>query len=545
MREGPLLAAKRLGLRSVWSLIPPGRRPTVALIGLLTVLHGLLELASIGSVLPLLTDAAWVGVVLGAFLLARLAAAATIQVTYTLCARVRHEVASVVLRRTLERPYPWFLGRHSADLMETVIGDTDRVLDLVLVASAELLVNLTVAVFILAAIVWFAPLLALGAGALLGLSYGLLHRLIARRRLADSEAWRVAAVLRSQRVLESLATVKEARNPDFLMARFTPPSLEMVRLAPRLRLLGELPTMVVESLAILALGGVWSALGSGARLVVYVMAVWRLVPALDNVFTNLSRLSLGLPYVERVQAVLALPPAPPGLPEPVELAHSVRLEGVSWSYPGADTPVLRAVDFEIPCGRWVALTGPTGVGKTTLVDVVAGLLPPSSGRLLVDGREPDPAGWRRSVGYVPQEVFLLDDTVAANITFGEPVSAERLQAVARPLGLSELLERPAGERGKALSGGQRQRVGLARALYRQPRLVILDEATSGLDDPTEAQVLETLRGMTVLLVSHRASTVARCELVYRLEVAAGPAAQAGDSQQIRAVEPPPGGVQQG
>ncbi|WP_432537895.1 ABC transporter ATP-binding protein [Kineococcus arenarius] len=213
-------------------------------------------------------------------------------------------------------------------------------------------------------------------------------------------------------------------------------------------------------------------------------------------------------------------------------AVEVRLEGVSFTYPGSASPALDGVDLVVPAGSRVAVVGRSGSGKSTLVDLVLGLLLPTGGRLLVGGRplEEVTGAWRQRVGYVPQDVALLDADVARNVALSWSEEDVDLARVERALAAAQLTEvvaalpqgvrTPVGERGLRLSGGQRQRLGIARALYADPHVLVLDEATSALDAATEAAVTETvtgLRGVTVLVVAHRLSTVRDCDAVVVLE----------------------------
>ena len=189
--------------------------------------------------------------------------------------------------------------------------------------------------------------------------------------------------------------------------------------------------------------------------------------------------------------------------------------------------VLRDVSLKIRRGERVALVGPTGSGKSTLADILMGLLPPSSGRLLIDGREVSPEAWQQNIAHVPQSIFLADASIAENIALGIPaeaVDSSRLRAAAAQAQIASFIESlpqgyatAVGERGVRLSGGQRQRIGIARALYKQADVLVFDEATSALDDATEQALMETLAGLsrdlTIILVAHRLSTTAYCDRV--------------------------------
>jgi ABC-type multidrug transport system fused ATPase/permease subunit len=214
------------------------------------------------------------------------------------------------------------------------------------------------------------------------------------------------------------------------------------------------------------------------------------------------------------------------------LEHSLTLEAVTYRYPSSADNALESISVIVRRGEAIGLFGPSGVGKTTLVDVILGLLTPDSGVVRVDGQDvlPQLRDWQDQIGYVPQAIFLSDDTLRNNIAFGLPSEEIDEISVRRALKAAQLedfvrglpagLDTVVGERGVRLSGGQRQRIGIARALYNDPAVLVLDEATSALDAETERGVMEAVRALrglkTVLIVSHRSSTVAYCDRVYLL-----------------------------
>ena len=212
--------------------------------------------------------------------------------------------------------------------------------------------------------------------------------------------------------------------------------------------------------------------------------------------------------------------------------ESIEFENVSYQYPGAVKQSLSEISLRIARGTSVAIIGPTGAGKTTLVDLLLGLLEPSSGRILINGVELSGviASWQRSIGYVPQDIYLTDDTIRGNIALGIPAAEIDGNAVELAINAAQLdafvaslpagLETVVGERGVRLSGGQRQRIGIARALYHNPAVLIFDEATSSLDSDTEEFVIEAvdaLRGSrTIIVIAHRLSTIRNCDQAFAL-----------------------------
>jgi ABC-type multidrug transport system fused ATPase/permease subunit len=219
----------------------------------------------------------------------------------------------------------------------------------------------------------------------------------------------------------------------------------------------------------------------------------------------------------------------------LHLAESIELAQVSFQYPGAKAPALVDLDLAVPRNASVALVGATGCGKTTVVDLLMGLLPPTKGTLRVDGAPvtaQNLRAWQRNIGHVPQQIFICDDSVARNVAFGVPDAEIDLARVERACRLARLHDFVAGElpqgyrtllgeRGVKLSGGQRQRIGIARALYTDPEVLVLDEATSALDNVTESAVFDALQALagskTLVIVAHRLSTVQDCDLIYVME----------------------------
>ena len=258
----------------------------------------------------------------------------------------------------------------------------------------------------------------------------------------------------------------------------------------------------------------------------------RLIPALKDLFDGLEAIRYNMVALEPLWRDYSLPAGPAQGPDAgvLGLRESVRLEGVAFTYPGGRQAALAGIDLEIAAGRSHCFVGTTGAGKSTTLDILLGLLQPSAGRMLVDGRPLDDAelrAWQRGIGYCPQAVLLLDDTVASNIAFGidpDRIEPARLERAARIAGIHDFIagdlpegyQTLVGERGASLSGGQRQRIGIARALYRDAPVLVLDEATNELDPVTEARILQNLRelgGRTLIFVSHRASVASFCDTV--------------------------------
>jgi ABC-type multidrug transport system fused ATPase/permease subunit len=268
----------------------------------------------------------------------------------------------------------------------------------------------------------------------------------------------------------------------------------------------------------------------------FAAAAFRLMPSVSRVLASVQAVRYAMPVINTLHEELKL-----AAPEPAirttdqgrRFYREIRLTDVAYSYPGADTPALHGLTLAIKKGESVGFIGSSGSGKSTLVDVILGLLPPSNGSVLVDGQDIQEQlrTWQDQIGYVPQSIYLTDDTLRRNVAFGIPDEHIDDAAVQRAIrdaqleefvgGLPNGVESIVGERGIRLSGGQRQRIGIARALYHDPSVLVMDEATSALDATTESGVMEAvtaLRGSkTILIVAHRLTTVGQCDRIYRLE----------------------------
>jgi ATP-binding cassette, subfamily B, bacterial PglK len=292
----------------------------------------------------------------------------------------------------------------------------------------------------------------------------------------------------------------------------------------------------------------------------FALAAVRLIPSTSRLSSSLAQVRYRYASTEVIYAeLLALGHRPseplPGSAEehasPIPFKQALVLDHVSYWYPGTRQPSIDDVSLKIPQGHWVGLIGSTGAGKTTLVDLILGLLAPSSGRILVDGRNlhDNLAGWQRNIGYVPQTVYLIDDSVRRNVAFGAPpaeIDDERVWQALRAAQVDHVvrslpgeLDAIVGESGDRLSGGERQRLGIARALYRDPGVLVIDEATANLDPGTEAAIVEAigkLKGKkTIIVISHRPAFVKGCDCIYML--AKGRLQNRGQYSELLATDP--------
>lgn len=339
--------------------------------------------------------------------------------------------------------------------------------------------------------------------------------------------------------LRGVKDVKAAGAEGFFARRYSGQSKRFAAVQCRLYQLGQLPRLALETLAVLLAMGIFAGMvlaempiGTIALIFGLLTAVMlRVLPALSRIHYNLMRLrQVGAAFDELYDDLTAL------RPEQDREAHStmefhlkqqLEIQNLTFGYP-AKKPLFKEFNLLIPARSSVALVGQTGGGKTTLADLLLGLLRPQGGAILTDGADihQGVAAWRRITAYVPQFIYLLNDTVAANVAFGVPRGEISLDRVWKALQLAQLedtinalpdgLMTSIGDNGMKLSGGQRQRLGIARALYREPELLILDEATSALDQETESAIVEALENLhgrlTTIVIAHRLSTVEKCDM---------------------------------
>lgn len=460
-----------------------------------------------------------------------------------------HSIAQRLIERYLAKPYDWYLNRHSADMGKSILMEVQQVVSGALTPLLQLTAYGTVSIALLGLLIVLTPGLALTVVLVVGTSYALIYLLLRRYLGRIGKARIEANRIRFAVVQETFGGIKEVKLGNLervMLARFEKPSRRFSATQANAQQVAQLPRYIIEALVFCVMvgallffmmqeGGLEAAVPT---LSVFVLASYRLMPALQQVYSHLSTLRFSSPALDSVHKDLV---GAPGTVLPVRvspearlsLKESLRLEDVVYAYPKAASPALKGLNLEIRACTTVALVGTTGSGKTTTVDIILGLLRPQSGRLVVDGKPLDDIrAWQCNIGYVPQSIFLTDDTVAANIAFGmveKDIDMEAVMRAAKAANLHDFVSRDlpdgyatkVGERGVRLSGGQRQRIGIARALYRDPEMLILDEATSALDNLTEQAVMDAVRNLghrkTIILIAHRLSTVEKCDKIFLLE----------------------------
>lgn len=458
---------------------------------------------------------------------------------------IAHHISVRLARSYANLPYAFFLNRDSADLIKSVIDDVNSLVDGVVIAGCQFFSQIFVASMILALLAFIDSVVALTAMATFAGIYLIIF--IARKKYL-TELGRERVQANSDRyvsfsdLMSGMKTVKSDGASEFFVNRFAEPSARFSQTQPKIHLSTVAPRYIVETVAFGAVVAMVLYFSSDNEtfavvvptLTMFALAGYRLMPALNLAYVSLAQISSSYPAISNIYRDLqSVPVALAKESPPVKFEHTIEIEKLRFTYPRSEQPVLNGITLKIEKGQKVAFVGPSGSGKTTLIDILTGMLDPTTGSISVDATPIDSsniASWQAVIGYVPQEVFLYNDTIERNIAFGASViDKERVKEVCQIAQIAETIESEMtagyqtriGERGVRLSGGQRQRLGLARALYRQPEILVLDEATSALDSQTEAKVIaaiyDDLPSMTTIMIAHRISTVRRCDKLFVLD----------------------------
>lgn len=464
---------------------------------------------------------------------------------------VQAQLSQRLFTTYLRQPYTFHLQRNSAQLIRNVTGEVSMFTDAI-VGSLNLATELMVLFGISCLLLVVEPLGTLITVLVLGGAAWIYHHGTRARIARWGKSRQLHDGLRMQHLQQGLGGAKDVkllgREGDFL-AQYRVHNLQSARVEQYQATVQLLPRLGLELLAVAGLATlaiVMLAQGRMATIVptlgLFAVAAFRLMPAVDRVLHAVQTLRYNAPVVNTLHEELKLAGV-----EPVAgrrwhrgqdgtapaFQTDIRLGNITYTYPAAATPALTDLTIRVRKGESVGFVGPSGSGKSTLVDVILGLLTPGTGQVAVDGKDiqPNLRAWQDQIGYVPQSIYLTDDTIRRNVAFGLPDDEIDDAQVRRAIraaqldefvaGLPDGLETLVGERGIRLSGGQRQRIGIARALYHDPAVLVLDEATSALDTAAEHGVMQAVAALqgrkTILIVAHRLSTVGGCDRLYRLE----------------------------
>lgn len=461
-------------------------------------------------------------------------------------------LAKQLLAAYLAIPYTFHLQRNSADLLKNVTVEVANVVNGILIPLMVLLTESIVLIFVLVLLAAVEPVVAISICLIFGVASLLFIQLV-RPLLTRSGLLRsMSAGTRIKWVNQALGSVKEIKlsgKGGFFIKSFLDSSNMYATAGIAATTLQHLPRLIIETLSVTAiLIAIIIVHGQGRDLqsilpviTLFALAAMRIMPSVNRMTPAFNQLRYWLPAIEAVSRDLELLREHCALATPQNVPKNsvygttpfnseIELREVWYRYPGSEEWAVRGVSLFVKKGTSVAFMGPSGAGKSTLIELILGLIDPDRGHILIDGRALTDvrAGWQKRIGYVPQAIYLLDDTVRRNIAFAldkDEIDDDKVAAALRIARLEKMvnalpdkLDSLIGERGVRLSGGERQRLGIARAMYHDPDVLVLDEATSALDGETEQAIAETLgelsRAKTIFIVAHRVTTVKACDTVF-------------------------------
>jgi ABC-type multidrug transport system fused ATPase/permease subunit len=565
-------------LKKIWSIFTPTERSKSAWMLVLIVLMAIAETGGVLSIMPFLSVLGRPAVIhqnhwlqlaydrLGSqstseFLIALgLASIATVlgssvfkTITLHLVNRfihmLRHSISARLLSRYLHQPYEFFLTRNPSVLSRNVLSEVDQLLFNLIQPLSQLIAQGAVVLAILLLVFLYNPLTALAIVVVVGLLYGTIYSLVRKRLAHIGEERQTANARRFQCCNEVLGGIKDVKVTQATAAyqeNFNRASRLLSRHMATSDTLSQSPLYLVEAvgysgLIILALvlmlhrgdiAHVLPALG------LYGFAAYRILPSAQIIYRGIAKLKFSSAALDAIHRDLLLPDNDEvNVSTALMPSKEIRLQNVSYAYPSTPRKsVLDHFDLAIPVGISVGIVGRTGAGKSTLMDILLGLLQPQGGSLNVDGIPIDAsnvAAWQRAIGYVPQHIYLADASVAENIAFGVPRKDIDMAAVKRAARAAQIHDfvvgelegsysTPIGDRGIRLSGGQRQRIGIARALYRDPPVLLMDEATSALDMQTEAALNDAIGRLsgekTIVIIAHKEASLQNCQIITHLKI---------------------------
>ncbi|MBU3934694.1 ABC transporter ATP-binding protein/permease, partial [Patescibacteria group bacterium] len=489
---------------------------------------------------------------LGILVIGNFVSAFAVWLTIRFVWRKNYRLSLALLKKYLFLPYAYFLNQHSADLGKNVLYEAQQFTDSFLLPFLRIITGVMVAVIIFAILFYVNPLLTLIAAVFLTFLYLLIYsrfsqeiRIGGERRLEENKGKFKAA----SEALGGIKDIKVLGREKYFLQRFSKHSEKLSDLCAWCNVVSGIPHYIME---IVAFGGVIGLIlfllskQTGQQIIplvgFFTFAGYRLISALQGIFQSFTIFRFNKAVLDKIYKDMTEGGINTAeiifdkeLPQPLPFKKNIKLGNISFSYPGMNSFVLKDINLEIKKNTSIGIVGPTGSGKTTLVDIILGLFIPNKGIMKVDDigiNEKNIRNWQRNLGYVPQQVYLSDDTISRNIAFGLPdekIDMAQVKLVAEIANIDNFIknelpngyETIVGERGIRLSGGQKQRIGIARSLYHDPEVIVFDEATSSLDGVMEKAVLEAMQSVskikTLIIIAHRLTTVRNCDIIYLID----------------------------
>lgn len=465
--------------------------------------------------------------------------------------RVSVSIGSQLQRRLfglyMANQYIYFMKNSPSFMINKINGQIPRMIYMVMQPSLQLVSQFLIVLMIIVTLFAVDPMLAFVSGIVVGAIYYVIYMVVRKRTVQSGKT--VTNVNRQkleilQESIRGIRDVKLMHIEDWYENRLDRTTRRGLNASSYISLAGDLPRFIVETVIFLAIISLALYMliteGNGTSVVstlsFYAMAGYKILPAAQGIYKSITILKGHGKVVWDVSkefddAVLTATKKDNTVVESLMLKKSLEVKDITYTYPNEPKPAIKNMSFTVPANSLVAFVGGSGAGKTTVANLVCGLITTDSGEIDIDDTPLEGINvkrWQHSIGYVPQNIFMINDTVAKNITFGVPdeeVDEEKVKLAAKRANIHDFIESMSsgyetkvGENGDLLSGGQRQRLAIARALYREPSMLILDEATSALDNITERNILKEIRtlseSMTIIMIAHRLSTVEKCDNIF-------------------------------
>lgn len=463
----------------------------------------------------------------------------------------RYTFSHRLMTAYMQAPYTFYLNRNSSELLRNTTGEVNIMINSVLNPSLKIIKEIIMGVSVVVFLFVVEPVVTLFVLVVMGGMAGL-FLLFTQKRMRhygrEAQRYRREMIKAARQGFGGIKDARVLNRENEFIDVFRRMARDSSRLQRNKTFISQIPRPVIETIAVGGIMLIAVVMVLQDRpissiipvLAMFGVAIIRLMPAIQQITQTLTDLRFHLPSVNPIYDDLQeLKPfirefrADRKRKEKLTMEGSLTFNDVHYTYPKSEEQALRGVSFDIRKGQAVAFVGPSGAGKTTVVDVLLGLLEPQQGVVAVDGKNifSSISAWQRNIGYIPQFIYLADDSLRRNIAFGLPdrlIDEEKMQRAVEQSQLKELTDRlpeglntVIGERGTRLSGGQRQRVGIARALYHDPQVLVMDEATSALDNVTEQQIIDAIEGLkgerTVVMIAHRLTTVMNCDVLFYME----------------------------
>jgi ATP-binding cassette, subfamily B, bacterial PglK len=488
-------------------------------------------------------------VVLGLFMISIVFRAVLAYVQARFLLFLEYNLSIYLISRYLSKPYLWFLGKNSSELQKNLFTEVSLVINQGLSPVLTIFSQLLTVTLLTGLIMFVDPITAVYSFFLIFVFYFFVYKGFSLILTRAASGRFTANKLRFLYVNEIFGAIKEIKIKGvgkYFLDRYKAEALNYVKCQSSASIIGNLPRFFLEGVGFSGIllfliykmsdeGGFISSLPIVA---LYTLAAYKLLPSIQQIYTSFTQLQFISPAVENLSEDLKedkfVVIDNRTLDEKFSFNHAIRLDKISFKYPGSSEYIFRELSLNIPYGSSIGIVGTTGSGKSTLVNILLGLFELNDGSFLVDNLRVTKSNitqWQNVVGYVPQEIYITDGTFIENIAFGISSSEVSLDKVKSCITLACLddfigtlpdgLSTNLGERGVRLSGGQKQRIGIARALYNEPDILIFDEATSALDNITERNILQSIRSnaniKTLIMVAHRLNTIKDCDNILVFE----------------------------